>query len=68
MKASDTLSNKWEFPGGKIETGESSEECLIRELKEEFDINIEIEKYFSEKGQYFQKEHIFKIKNFEHPR
>jgi len=45
-KASDALSNKWEFPGGKIEKGESSEDCLIRELKEEFNINTDIEKYF----------------------
>ncbi len=47
-KVSDTLSNKWEFPGEKIETDESPEECLIRELKEEFNINTEIEKYFGE--------------------
>lgn len=38
----------WEFPGGKIEANESLEECAIREIKEELDIEIVIDKYMGE--------------------
>lgn len=37
----------WEFPGGKIEAGESLENCLVRECKEELEINILIKNIFS---------------------
>jgi len=35
-----SLPLKWEFPGGKIDQGESPEECLRRELVEEMSVNI----------------------------
>ena len=34
--------NQWEFPGGKIEENETKEEALIREIKEELNVEIEI--------------------------
>jgi 8-oxo-dGTP diphosphatase len=38
----------WEFPGGKTEPGETSEECVIRECHEELTVTIETDKLFAD--------------------
>lgn len=37
---------KWEFPGGKVEEGEGPEHCVVREIKEELNMDIEVRDIF----------------------
>jgi len=35
---------KWEFPGGKLEAEEDPRDCLVREIKEELDVEVAVER------------------------
>ena len=43
----------WEFPGGKIEEGESKEEAIVREIWEELDCHIEVKEKIGESTKYY---------------
>ncbi|MGX9740076.1 8-oxo-dGTP diphosphatase MutT [Pseudocitrobacter corydidari] len=59
QRAADAhMANKWEFPGGKIEAGETAEEAMIRELEEEVGITASEPQLFDKLEYEFPDRHI----------
>jgi len=57
-RADDKQAGKWEFPGGKIEGNETPQECLRREMREEFGIDVAVGKFFGESSYDYESESI----------
>jgi 8-oxo-dGTP diphosphatase len=57
------LAGLWEFPGGKLEEGETLFECLEREIKEELDIDVRAQRLFMTVRHEYEKKivslHVF---------
>ena len=50
-----SLPNMWEFPGGKVEKGESLQEAIEREIKEELDCDIKALEVFNDNNHEYEK-------------
>ena len=52
------MKDGWEFPGGKVESGESPEEALKREIQEELETKIVVERFITTVEYDYPKFHL----------
>ena len=52
----DSTCGKWEFPGGKVKLNEAEEEAIIREIKEEFEVEIKVNHFITNNIHQYQQQ------------
>jgi 8-oxo-dGTP diphosphatase len=63
-KAGGALSLKWEFPGGKLEPGETPQEAMVREWDEEFKVEVKTGSFLC-RGQFVHNKKNFELSAYE---
>ena len=61
VKQDVTENRRWSFPGGKLEPDETIEHCLVREMKEETGLDIEIKELLYITDRFYRDTHIVHI-------
>jgi 2-amino-4-hydroxy-6-hydroxymethyldihydropteridine diphosphokinase len=57
--AEDECGRLWEFPGGKRELGETLEECIVREIREELELDIKVTDVFARSIYHFNNQDVY---------